>query len=63
MFSAAAAAASVTSHSKKSAGSDCATPLSKKDKTGDDLFDVDSDPDLAPGRFFLLSRCHRHLGK
>ena len=49
--SAAAAAAFVTLHSKKSAASDCATPPAKKGKTGDDLFDVDSDPDLAPGRF------------
>ena len=49
MSSAASAAASVTS--KKSAASDCATPPSKKGKTGDDLFDVDSDPDLALGRF------------
>ena len=49
MSSAASAAASVTS--KKSAASNCATPPSKKGRTGDDLFDVDSDPDLAPGRF------------
>ena len=46
-----AAAASVTPHSKKSTASDCATSPSKKGKIGDDLFDVDSDPDLAPGRF------------
>ena len=31
--------------------SDCATPPSKKGQIGDNLFDVDSDPDLAPGRF------------
>ena len=30
---------------------DCATPRSKKGKIGDDLFDVESDPDLALGRF------------
>ena len=31
--------------------SDCATPPSKKGQIGDNLFDVDSDPDLAPSRF------------
>ena len=31
--------------------SDCLPPPSKKGKIGENLFDVDSDPDLAPGRF------------
>ena len=43
MSSAAAAAAATAS--------DCVTPPSKKGKIGENLFDVDSDPDLAPGRF------------
>ena len=43
-MSSAAAAAAATAP-------DCATPPSKKGKIGDNLFDVDSDPDLAPGRF------------
>ena len=42
MSSAAAAAAATAT--------DCATPPSKKSKIGDNLFDVDSDPDLALGR-------------
>ena len=42
MSSAAAAAAATAT--------DCATPPSKKGKIGDNLFDVDSDPDLALGR-------------
>ena len=37
--------------SAAAAATDCATPPSKKGKIGDNLFDVDSDPDLASGRF------------
>ena len=44
------AAAQIPS-SKNSVPSDCGSPHSKKGKTGEDLLDVDSDPDFAPGRF------------
>ena len=38
------------SYAAAAAATDCATPPSKKGKIGDNLFDVDSDPDLASGR-------------
>ena len=38
------------SSASAAAATDCVTPPSKKGKIGDNLFDVDSDPDLATGR-------------
>ena len=38
------------SSASAAAATDCVTPPSKKGKIGDNLFDVDSDPDLASGR-------------
>ena len=53
MCSAAAScsAAAPTPLSKKAVPSDCGTPHWKKGKIGEDLLDVDSDPELALGRF------------
>ena len=56
------AAAFVTPFSKSTV-SDCATSPSMKDKTGDDLIDVDSDPDLVPGRFSSLVSISATLGQ